>query len=248
MGETGARALDSHDILASCPKISWECKHSLEVLMDKYYPIEVDPFMSTEEKIPHMLEWYSLVNNLLGSQNLTQEDVEVAVRKCKDFRLRSGVEELFGIAHRCNIPIIIISAGLGNIIEEVVRQHICLPAGAEEHWHNVRVLSNTLLWDSNGAGIKFSEPLLHMFNKSLRDAPDDVHKLLEGRRTGILCGDGLGDLSMADGHETTTLLKFGFLNEKVEERFKQYSHEDAYDQILLQDGSFEPVLEVLRQL
>merc|ERR1712000_246988 len=151
--------------------------------------------MSREEKIPHMVEWYRLVNQLLMSQDLTCEDVAMAVTGCRDFRLRSGVEEVFKIAHKNGIPIIVLSAGLGNVIEEVIKQCIRKPSGEiGTAWKNVRVLSNTLIWNRKGHHQGFSEPLIVMFNKGLRAAPSDIKEMLRGRGVGILCGDGLGDL------------------------------------------------------
>lgn len=246
--EDGGRALDCHDILASCPKISWGCKRMMELLMDKYYPIEIDAKMTRAEKIPHMVEWYKLTNQLLAAQGLNRTDVEAAVSGCKNFRLRSGVEELFQIAHRKGIPVIVMSAGLGNVIEEVIRQCIRKPSGeVGTPWDNVRVLSNTLLWNPAGQFKAHSEPLIHMFNKGMQDAPQDVKDLIHGRHVSVLCGDGLGDLTMADGHQTTTVLKVGFLNEKIEERMEQYCADGAYDRVVLNDGTYEPVLDMLRQ-
>eukprot|EP00971_Amphidinium_carterae_P167257 3314270-Amphidinium_carterae.1 len=60
----------------------------MEELMDKYYPIEIDPHMSKEEKTPHMIEWYLKVNQLLEAQNFTVDDVHNAVAECKAFSLR----------------------------------------------------------------------------------------------------------------------------------------------------------------
>jgi len=215
--ETGERAADGHDILASVPTVSKGCKRMLEVLMDKYYPIETDPKLSFDEKSNHMTEWYSLVNELLGQQNLTKDDVAKAVEGCKDFRLRPGVGELFQLAHCANIPIVVLSAGIGNIIEEVIRQCIPKPSGETgEAWENVRVFSNTLLWDDKGNFKQFSEPVMHPFNKSLTDAPQDLHDFIKGRGTCILAGDGLGDLTMAVGHPATRVLKLGFLNERID--------------------------------
>lgn len=247
--EDGNKSLDCHDILASIPKITRDCRTTMEDMMEKYYPIEIHPTMTREEKIPHMVEWYTLVNALLAAQNLTRDDVASAVAGCRNFRLRSGITEVFGIAHRRNIPIIIVSAGLGNVIEEVVRQTIPKPCGTTgEPWPNVRVLSNTLQWDENGNHTGFSDPLIHMYNKSLQDAPAGLRSLIKGRHIGILCGDGTGDLTMAHGHETSEVLKVGFLNEKAEERLPKYIGPNCYDRVILNDGSFEPVLEVLRRL
>merc|ERR1711991_755191 len=163
-----------------------------------------------------MEEWGQLVNQLILAQGLTCGDVESAVRDCMDFRLRTGVQELFQIAHNNNIPLIVI-------------------------------LSNSMVWSREGLHTGFSDPHLHMFNKDLRCAPQKLKEMIEGRHVGILCGDSLGDLTMTIGHTTSTLLKVGFLNDKVDERVEQYCRETAYDRVVLGDGTFEPLLEVLRQ-
>merc|ERR1719331_480406 len=148
LDDNGQRSLDCHDILASIPKITADCKQAMEDMMAYYYPIEIHPTMSREEKIPHMVEWYTKVNELLAAQNLTRDDVVSAVANCQNFAIRQGVDEAFQLAYQKGIPIIVVSAGLGNIIEEVIRQRICKALGTEgEACANVRFLSNTLQWD-----------------------------------------------------------------------------------------------------
>jgi 5'-nucleotidase len=246
--ENGDKCLDSHDTMASIPKVTWQCKKTMEILMDRYYPIETDPHMSNKEKTVHMVEWYSLVNALLEAQGILQSDVATAVAECKDFRLRSGVGELFRFAYSAGIPVIILSAGLGNIIDEVVKQCIHKPSGAVgEAWENIRSFSNTLQWDG-GAKARFSEPILHPFCKSLKDAPEDIKNLIGDRHVAVLAGDSMGDLTMADGVETSEVLKIGFLNERVDERLTQYTGEGGFDRVVLNDGGFDPLLEVLRRV
>jgi len=210
--EDGSRAFDSHDILASCPKITWGCKRMMELLMSKYHPMQTNTRMTKEEKIPYMEEWGQLANQLLLAQSLTRGDVEAAVRDCMDFRLRKGVQELFQIAHSNNIPLIVVSAGHGNVIEEVIGQCIKKANGdLGTPWSNVFILSNSMVWSREGRHIGFSDPHLHMFNKDLRAAPQKLKEMIEGRHVGILCGDTLGDLTMATGHTTSTLLKAWFM-------------------------------------
>jgi len=171
------------------------------------------------------------------------------VSDCMNFRLRTGVQELFQIAHSNNIPLVIVSAGHGNVIEEVIGQ--CIKKANGElgtPWNNVFVLSNSMVWSREGRHVGFSDPHLHMFNKDLRSAPQKLRELIEGRHVGILCGDTIGDLTMATGHSTSTLLKVGFLNDRVDENYQQYCRETAYDRVVLGDGTFEPLLEVLRQI
>mmetsp|Transcript_17684 Transcript_17684/g.39765 ORF Transcript_17684/g.39765 Transcript_17684/m.39765 type:complete len:321 (+) Transcript_17684:59-1021(+) len=245
--DDGQKSLDCHSILASIPKVTSECKHRMEELMDKYYPIEIDPHMSKEEKTPHMIEWYLKVNQLLEAQNFTVDDVHNAVAECKAFSLRRGVEDLLRLAITKNIPVIIVSAGLGNIIQEVVEQRIWPATGLEgSPWQKMRVLSNTLMWDKNGNHTGFSKPLVHVYNKSLKDAPRDVMLLLRGRDKVVVCGDSTGDLTMADGLNASDVVKFGFLSEKIEERFPQYK--EGFDRVILNDGTFQPVIELFERL
>merc|ERR1712232_1550477 len=110
-------------------------------------------------------------------------------------------------------------------------------------------MGNNMLWDKDGQFVDFSDPLIHMSNKSLQDAPIDVRHMLDGRDIGILCGYGLGDLTMAHGVESTDILKFGFLNEKVEDRLPKYISPDGFDRVILNDGDWETILDdVLRKI
>merc|ERR1719210_2928596 len=118
----------------------------------------------------------------------------------------------------------------------------------DKPWPNVRVLSNTLQWDSDGCHVGFSEPLIHMYNKSLQDAPAPLKDMIKNRHVGVLCGDSIGDLTMTSGHETTMVMKFGFLNEKVEERLPNYMNPGGYDHLILNDGSYESVLDIVRRI
>jgi 5'-nucleotidase len=248
--EDGRSSLCSHDILGSIPKITTACKEEMDRVSDLYYPIEVDPNLTRDEKIPHMEKWYSHTNSCLGSQNITRGDMIKAVADCGQFRLRPGVQEAFQILHNKNIPVIILSAGVGNVIEEVVTQCIEKPNGClGEAWSNVHVLSNNMLWGDEGQFVEFSEPLIHMFNKSLQDAPHTLREVLKGRDIGVLCGDGLGDLTMATGVETTDVLKFGFLNEKIDARLPKYAADEGFDRIILHDSHWGAILDdVLRKL
>ena len=68
---------------------------------------------------------------------------------------------------------------------------------------------------------------------------------MKGRSTCIVAGDGLGDLTMAHGHEISCVLKMGFFNERIDERLAKYTASDAFDLVILNDCSFEPFLDVI---
>ncbi|CAN0252713.1 unnamed protein product, partial [Phaeothamnion confervicola] len=66
------------------------------------------------------------------------------------------------------------------------------------------------------------------------------------RRNVLLLGDSLGDLSMAAGLDSRTLLTIGFLNDRVPERLNQYLA--VYDVVIIGDAGLEFIAELLREL
>lgn len=45
------------DIIDNCKLVTEECSQKLLQLKNKYYPIEIDPHLTMEEKYPFMVEW-----------------------------------------------------------------------------------------------------------------------------------------------------------------------------------------------
>lgn len=45
------------DIIDNCKLVTEECRQKLLQLKNKYYPIEIDPHLTMEEKYPFMVEW-----------------------------------------------------------------------------------------------------------------------------------------------------------------------------------------------
>ena len=84
-----------------------------------------------------------------------------------------------------------------DVLEEFLVQK-CGPLPPSTH-----VISNRMVFEGDDAEAKlvgFSEPLIHMFNKSEGHSPDaPYYAAVHQRRNVILLGDGLGDVSMADG-------------------------------------------------
>lgn len=58
------------------------------------------------------------------------------------FCSRDGFNELFDQLHKYNVPLFIFSAGIGDILEEVIRQ-------ANVFYSNVNVVSNYMDFDDN---------------------------------------------------------------------------------------------------
>lgn len=45
------------DVIDNCKLVTDECRKKLLQLKNKYYPIEIDPHLTMEEKYPFIVEW-----------------------------------------------------------------------------------------------------------------------------------------------------------------------------------------------
>ncbi|XP_024288922.1 cytosolic 5'-nucleotidase 3 [Oncorhynchus tshawytscha] len=227
----GKRCPTSHNILDNSKLISEECKAQLKDLLNTYYPIEIDSKRTAEEKLPLMVEWWTKAHTLLVQQRIRKDLLKDMVKE-SDAMLREGYQLFFDHLQEHSIPLLIFSAGLGDVLEEVIRQ-----AGV---FHpNVKVFSNYMDFDETGVLKAFKGELIHIYNKREGALLNTGHfQELKSRHNVLLLGDSLADLTMADGvHSMENILKIGFLNDKVEERKTSYLN--AYDIVLVKDETME---------
>uniref|UniRef100_M1B3W1 5'-nucleotidase n=1 Tax=Solanum tuberosum TaxID=4113 RepID=M1B3W1_SOLTU len=153
------------------------------------------------------------------------------------------------------VPVLIFSAGLADIIEEVLKQKV------HRSFKNVRVVSNRMVFDENGHLQSFKGKTIHVLNKNehaldmaapLHDHCDDVKGLgdekyaLKKRTNVLLLGDHIGDLGMSNGLDYETRISVGFLNDRVEDSLECYRK--AFDILYLNDASMHGVLKLATHL
>ena len=249
---TASCGTSCHGVVESCTQLSASYRSKTKALFDKYFPLETSATLSREEKIPIMTEWYQQAHTLLLAEPFTPQLLESAARTSKA-ALRPGCDELFAMTRQHAAPLVVCSAGLGNVVQALL-VHL-LPESESASLASLPVVSNWLRFDDRGVVSGFSEPLLHMFNKDGQFIRTQLgaqrwEKLANGRSVCLLLGDGLGDATMADGLGIDVVLKIGFLNEtepsRVAERLPAF--EAAFDAVILGDRSMDWVLELLRDL
>ena len=191
-----------------------------------------------EEKKPYMLEWYQKSNDSLVDGGFRREWLQRAVRTAREagtLALRPGFAELLNTLQSHNLPVLIFSAGIANVITEIFAQLLPSVPLAK----TTQVVGNEMRFDSQGV-LRSWGPLIHMYNKN-----QSVVSKSQQRPNVLLLGDGLGDVTMADGAaiEPACILKVGFLNEHEDELLDQY--EAKFDMVILGDQGMEDVQKIL---
>ncbi len=235
---------NSWGVMENSSLLSKEYTDQTHALRAKYLPIEHDHNLTGEEKTPYMVEWYTKANELLQTTNIKKSFFKQMVLK-SNVELREGTEEMLASLNKNRVPCLVLSAGLGDVLVEVMDRF------GVYHRDTMNVISNFLKYDGDGKVVGLDGDIIHVFNKNENAVHDsDYFKLLKGRSNVILLGDSLGDLCMAEGVDNPgAILKIGFLNARAgQEETRLPSYLDGYDIVLLDDQTMGLPVDILRQV
>ncbi|KRY55714.1 putative cytosolic 5'-nucleotidase 3 [Trichinella britovi] len=247
--KNGDLAWSTHDVVEqSIFQTDKEIFAQFKSLREKYYPVEFDPHMSDEDKIPSMEHWWKSCHDLIVKSKTKASSLEAFTAKSKLIlrfvRCLREVSVFFDILQRNRIPFIIFSAGIGDVITYVLKRHLkSVP-------ENVHLISNFFELNDEGIVCGFKEPMIHTFNKNASVIVDEgkcFYEKIRNRDCVLLIGDSLGDVHMDVGVVTERcILKVGFLNENCEKLKQRYKSE--YDVIICNDQTFRIPNHILQSM
>ncbi|KJH42950.1 HAD hydrolase, family IE [Dictyocaulus viviparus] len=239
----GRRCWTTHGVFDNCVKqIDEDLAVKFQLLKDKYFPIEFDPNLTIEEKVPFMEEWWNISHQYIVSAKFHRATVEGFVRNAH-IMLRDQTDQMIIQLDRLDVPLVVFSAGIGNIIEMYLKQEL------GEIPKNIHLISNMMNFDEQDIVVSFSEPLIHTFckNSSVIRKEAEFFHIFRERRNVVLLGDSMGDIHMDVGVEKKALtLKIGFLNSNVNSLLDHYM--EVYDVVLVQDQSMQIPHKILQAI
>ena len=198
---TAKESCDSWD--ASCKKLGKEFLEEMYNLYDKYSPIELSYDISFEEKNRAMEEWYNNCMNLFYKYKIEKKDLEESIKSSKII-FREGGRELLDCLNQNNIPVIILSAGIGNVIEQFLKDENC-------YYDNIYIISNIIPFDEDGNLMEFQGRVIHTLNKTMKGrVSKEFSEKIANRKYRLLIGDFVEDKKMVpmDEWERTISIRF----------------------------------------
>ncbi|RKO95788.1 HAD-superfamily hydrolase, partial [Caulochytrium protostelioides] len=155
----GQRSASSHQVFRSWPKIDPVFAATGDALYAKYYPIEVDPTISRHDKQHHMETWWDSIHAALVKSGITRSDLQDMIDHTP-VTWREGADTIFSLCHSRGVPLLVISAGLADLIELIMAK-----AGFDRT--NVTIVSNRMIFSDDAREVitGFASPSIHIFNK-----------------------------------------------------------------------------------
>lgn len=234
---TSGISTNSWCVLDENESVCEEYKQEMEALQDHYHVIEIDPDVPDDIKHKEMQDWWNKHLDLFIKYKFTEDLFHKTSSDKSVMELRKGFKEFLSFLKERNIPLVIISAGLTNVIKAFLIEH-------EIDLDNIYIISNEIYFE-NGVAKGIAHEIIHSMNKSEVSLPKELQEELKTRRNVLLFGDNLKDIHMVDKENHDKILNIGFVNETN----KKYTEDffEIYDIILDEDEDFNTVLENIVQ-
>ena len=233
---TSNKSQDSWAASANKTILGEQLAKDLDKYYEKYGSIELDYAISEKEKEKCMIEWYEKCMDLYYTYYLTKDKLKESIDNSK-LELREGAKDFLFKLYKENIPVIILSAGIGNVIEQFLKEKEC-------YYENINIISNFIKFDENGDMIKFSDNIIHTLNKSIDKLGDSkLKEKIEKKEYRIVIGDLIEDINMMGEYPENKSLKIGFLNKNITKNLEVYKKN--FDIVLTDKSDFYSIIDFL---
>lgn len=210
-GVTWFTAMQKSDFLSEEYRV--KNKENYEI----YRPYEKNITMDPDEKYLLMEKWWKDDMRALTQEHLTHDKFVHIAKNC-DIFLKNGIVQLMKNKLKHKFPMIIVSAGIGELIKETFNLLFENHSIDETEVQPFNIVSNLGVFEE-GELVEFQKPIIHIMNKSthVKRFVDEQYKWDEEnkcdlRKNIIVMGDVIEDLNMISEISYDNIIKIGFLN------------------------------------
>jgi len=203
-------------------------------LYNFYRPLEVDSNINLEDKSKLMEEWWTKHINLFIKYKMNDDVIKNTILRDDVMSFRKNAKDFLIKMNEKHIPVIIISAGIGNVIKEFLKKENC-------YFENIYIISNYLNFE-NGIAAGIEGKIIHSFNKNEISLTKEIKDITKNRKNVIVLGDTIGDSFMYQGDNDT--IKIAFLEENVEENLNNFKN--YFDIVCTNNTSYKELFDALK--
>ena len=232
---TSEDSKNSWAILSNNKEIPYGFIYERKRLYDKYRPIELNEMLDYNTKYEMISEWFRECINLFSKYKIKKNIFDKATLDSEIMNFRTGAKRFIEFLANKSIPLIIISAGIGNFIEGFLKNNNCL-------FDNSYIFSNKIVF-KDGVSIGVEDNIIHSLNKSEVSLPMDIKNKISNKDIVILLGDQISDSKMIDSSQNKQLLKIGFYSKDTNVDFNLFK--DNFDIVCSEKDNYNDLLKLL---
>ena len=226
---TNGNSKTSWSILANSDLVPKSYVSERQKLYDYYRPIEISDKLDFDYKLVMMKEWYQKHIELFVKYKISKKIFDEAATNLRIMEFRPYAKEFIKFLYENHIPLVIISAGIGNFIEAFLKNNDC-------YFDNIYISSNMITF-KDGVATGVDSNIVHSLNKNEVYLHDKILNKIKNRDNVLLLGDQVSDLNMVNKNEHDFVISVGFstsdsLKEIMTSNFDIVCEElDNYDDI-----------------
>jgi 2-hydroxy-3-keto-5-methylthiopentenyl-1-phosphate phosphatase len=186
-------------------------------LCNKYMKYETDASIDIKIREKKVEEFYDKSLDVYINPNFTRDSIGKMLEKLKEkFELRKYTKELFELLMKLEIPIIIVSGGIQEVIIDLLK-NIMPDFELYCKQKKILIISNTLYFEEGKGCVGHSKDVIYAFNKS-SFVKNSIEKIFPEIKNIFIIGDHLNDYdSVRDLNMTQdNIIGLGFVNIKPE--------------------------------
>ena len=221
---TTGNSIQCHDLIGHSETLSGAFREDFAPLLDW----QTNPLTDG-------VQWWDQAHKLMVKHGTPPRALLPRLVKESGMTPRPGALKLLKRLALLDVPVLIVSAGVSDVIEEFLRQHDALS-------ENITVCSNRLNYGADSAPLSVSpDPAITSFTKGTAyKASSTFFKQHAERRTLLVLGDSLTDTDVTKEVPYDHVITVGFPNSRGPEAEAKYH--DSFDALVLgDDGSLAAV-------
>lgn len=230
---TNGNSKTSWAILADSKYVPKSYVEERQKLYNHYRPIEISEDIEYSHKTEQVKEWYMKHIELFVKYKISKEIFEDAASNLRIMKFRPYAKEFLEFLHEKQIPLIIISAGIGNFIESFLIHNNC-------YFDNIYVSSNKIIF-KDGIAVGVKENIIHSLNKNEVSLPINIIEKIENKKNVILLGDQISDLNMVNKKNHNQVISIGFITKDVPKNIM----EKSFDIVCEENDNYADVKKVI---
>ncbi|TAL15244.1 hypothetical protein EPN95_00515 [Patescibacteria group bacterium] len=208
-------------------------KREAQAVYEHYRALEVAEKLTPEDATI----WWTTSMSIVAKYRLDMNIVEQEFLSYST--IRPGTKELFDLCAKYNIPTVIMSAGIKDIIDIWCRAYDI---------HPTIILSTELILNEQNQITGWNETsVVDIFTKHEVDHPE-LSRIRAERPHTILAGDSLHDHNMAEG--TDTVLRVRIVDSIDESDIRKQLEQETFTEFdtIIEDGTLNPIIDLIKQI